>query len=114
LKELGFMEKDGNASLHDSDSDNGIAYEDYSSEEEDPQAEYKGIPLSLNDTNKRRFGPKSGGTDVGESKYFNAIINKKHKPQEPEEFYGVKGYVQAKLTDVYKVYKNNNSDFLNN
>ena len=46
------MDKDGNASLHDSDSDNGIAYEDYSSEEEDPQAEYKGIPLSLNDTNK--------------------------------------------------------------
>lgn len=80
LMELGFSDKDGNASLHDSGSDNGIAYEDFSSEEEeDPQADMKGIPLSLND-NKRRFGPKAGGTDVGESKYFNAIINQKHRP----------------------------------
>jgi hypothetical protein len=114
LKELGFMDKDGNASLHDSGSDNGIAYEDFSSEEEeDPQADMKGIMLSMHD-NKRRFGPKSGGTDVGESKYFKAIINKKHRPQYPSEFYETQNYVKDKLGDVYKKYKNNNSDFLNN
>ncbi len=74
LMELGFTDAEGNLSLHDSGSDQEIAYEDFSSEEEDPQKDLKGVPLQQY-PNHKRFGAKAGGTDVGESKYFNAIIN---------------------------------------
>lgn len=63
--------------------------------------------------NKRKFGQKNGGLDAGESKYFNAIINEK---KNPVDLMDIKMSVDKKryqCADVYKKYKNNNSDFLN-
>ena len=84
LKMLGFTNSEGNLSLHDSDSDNDIKYEVFSSEEEDPQADMKGIPLSLYDNKRKGFGPKGTEIDAGIKKYFDAVIHPKKAPQTKE------------------------------